>query len=348
MERGRRTGTDMARKTPPLNRITSHEVALKAGVSQSTVSRVFSGDGRLSQATRERVLMVARDMGYKPNAIARGLITRRTQIVGLVASYMTNPFFPTVLQAFTQRLHELGWRVLLFTAGTSEDVDELLPEVLAYQVDGLIIVTASLSSKMTREALRRGIPVVLFNRYAPGTGASAVSCANYEGGRLVADALLDAGHQHLAYITGRADTSTNVDRQRGFLERLAERGASCEVEPGNFTYQGGYEATLRLLSSKRCPDAIFCANDITALGTLDAARKLGIRVPEDLSVVGFDDIPMAQWAAYDLTTVRQPVEAMIEASVELLLERIENPDLGSVLKFLPGTLVRRGSARLQP
>jgi len=321
-------------------------VAQGAGVSQSTVSRVFSGDQRLTAATRERVLEVARGLGYKPNAIARSLITRRTQIIGLVASYMTNPFFPTVLQAFTQRLHELGWRVLLFTAGTSEDVDELLPEVLAYQVDGLIIVTASLSSQMTREALGRGIPVVLFNRYAPGSGASAVSCANYEGGRLVADALLDAGHKRLAYITGREDTSTNVDRQQGFLERLSERGASCRVETGNFTYQGGFEAALRLLGCEDRPDAIFCANDITALGALDAARKLGIQVPDQLSVIGFDDIPMAQWAAYDLTTVRQPVEAMIEASVELLLERVNNANLGSVLKFLPGTLVKRGSARL--
>lgn len=340
----------MARQKGPkgLGRVTSHEVALGAGVSQSTVSRVFSGDERLSQATRERVLEVARGLGYKPNAIARGLITRRTQIIGLVASYMTNPFFPTVLQAFTQTLHELGWRVLLFTAGTSEDVDELLPEVLAYQVDGLIIVTASLSSKMTREALQRGIPVVLFNRYAPGSGASAVSCANYEGGRMVADALLDAGHKRLAYITGREDTSTNLDRQRGFLERLAERGLPGRLEPGNFTYEGGFEAAMRLLGAKARPDAIFCANDITALGALDAARKLGVGVPSELSVIGFDDIPMAQWAAYSLTTVRQPVEAMIEASVRLLLERVSNTNLGSVLEFLPGTLVRRGSARLQP
>lgn len=338
----------MGRKSSkPGGRVTSHQVALKAGVSQSTVSRVFSGDRRLSEATRQRVLEVAHGLGYKPNAIARSLITQRTQIIGLVASYMTNPFFPVVLQAFTQALHELGWKVLLFTAGTSEDVDELLPEVLAYQVDGLIIVTASLSSRMTREVLQRGIPVVLFNRYAPGSGASAVSCANYEGGRLVADVLLDAGHQRLAYIAGREDTSTNQDRQKGFLERLAERKVKdCRVEPGNFTYQGGFSAAMRLLQSPQRPDAIFCANDITALGALDAARKLGVRVPEQLSVIGFDDIPMAQWAAYDLTTVRQPVEEMIEASVELLLERVENLSLGSVLKFLPGTLVKRGSARL--
>jgi DNA-binding LacI/PurR family transcriptional regulator len=318
-------------------------------VSQSTVSRVFSRDERLSQLTRDRVLKIAGDLGYKPNAIARSLSTQRTQIIGVVASYMTNPFFPVVLQAFTQRLHELGWRVLLFTAGTNEDVDDLLPEVLAYQVDGLIIVTATLSSKMTREVLQRGTPVVLFNRYAPGSGASAVSCANYEGGRLVADTLFDAGHGRLAYIAGRPDTSTNADRQKGFLERLSELHVlDCRVEPGNFTYEGGFAAAHRLLKSRTPPDAIFCANDITALGALDAARKLKVQVPDELSVIGFDDIPMGQWAAYDLTTVRQPVEEMIDASIELLLERVENSKLGSVLKFLPGTLVRRGSARLSP
>jgi DNA-binding LacI/PurR family transcriptional regulator len=330
-------------------RVTSHEVAQQAGVSQSTVSRVFSRDTRLSDVTCERVLQVASDLGYKPNAIARSLSTQRTQIIGVVASYMTNPFFPVVLEAFTQRLHELGWRVLLFTAGTSTDVDVLLPEVLAYQVDGLIIVTATLSSQMTREVLQRGIPVVLFNRYAPGSGASAVSCANYEGGRLVADELFKAGHKRLAYIAGRPDTSTNLDRQKGFLERLSELKVSdCRVESGDFTYEAGFAAAQRLLRSSHPPDAIFCANDITALGALDAARKLKVNIPDELSVIGFDDIPMGQWAAYDLTTVRQPVEDMIEASIALLLERVENMHLGSVLQFLPGTLVRRGSARLSP
>lgn len=330
-----------------LGRVTSHEVALKAGVSQSTVSRVFSGGGRFTDDTRQRVMEIARELGYKPNAIARSLITQRTQIIGIVASYMTNPFFPVVLEAFTHRLHQLGWKVLLFTAGSNEDVDEVLPEVLAYQVDGLVIVTASLSSRMTREVMKRGTPVVLFNRYALGIGASAVACANLEGARMVADALLDAGHKRLAYIAGREDTSTNVDRQKGFLERLSERNfENIAIESGNFTYQGGFDAAIRLLSSRDRPDGIFCANDITALGTLDAARALGVKVPQELSVIGFDDIPMAQWNGYNLTTVRQPLEDMIEATVDLLLERVENPQLGSVLKFFPGTLVVRGSARI--
>ena len=328
-------------------RVTSHEVALKAGVSQSTVSRVFSGGNGLSQSTRQRVLDAARALQYKPNAIARSLSTQRTQIIGLVSSHMTNPYFPVVLQSFTQRLHELGWKVLLISAGTSENVDELLPEVLAYQVDGVIVASGSHGRQMTQEALRLGLPVVLFGRYALGSGVSAVSCANYEGGREVAEAFLAAGHRRLAYFGGLEDTSTNLDRRKGFVERLVEQGITdTQEELGIFTYQGGYEAAFRLLKGANPPDAIFCANDMPAFGVLDAARDLGVKVPEQLSVIGFDDIPMAQWSSYKLTTVRQPIEEMIEASIELLLERIENTKVGSVVKFLPGTLIKRGSARL--
>jgi DNA-binding LacI/PurR family transcriptional regulator len=343
------------------NRITSLEVALRAGVSQSTVSRSFSNDARLTQSTKDRVLEVALELGYQPNAIARSLITRRTNIIGLVTSDLANPFFPHVLEEFTARLHDLGWRVLLFTAGRNENVDDLLSSVLSYQVDGLIIASAGLSSKMAKICVKRGTPVVLFNRYAPDSGASAVSCDNVTGGRLVADLLLEAGHSRIAYIAGREDSSTNRDRERGFSERLAERGMPLFArEPGEYSYESGFRAAKKMFqiptrtgstntgstrAGSKQPDAIFCANDITAMGCLDAAREFKIRVPDDLSVVGFDDIPSASWSAYRLTTVRQPVSDMIDLSIRLLLERIEQPALAHVTNFLPGSLVARGSVR---
>jgi DNA-binding LacI/PurR family transcriptional regulator len=330
----------------PTNRITSLEVARRAGVSQSTVSRSFSNDPRLTQETKDRVLEVALGLGYQPNAIARSLITRRTNIIGLVTSDLSNPFFPHVLEEFTARLHDLGWRVLLFTAGRKENVDDLLSSVLSYQVDGLIIASLGLSSKMAKICVQRGTPVVLFNRYALHSGASAVSCDNLSGGRLIADLLLDAGHERIAYIAGHEDSSTNRDREQGFRERLAQRGTHIFARvPGEYSYESGFGATKRLLETPVRPDAIFCANDITAMGCLDAARELEIDVPSQLSVVGFDDIPSASWSAYRLTTVRQPVGEMIEASIKLLLERIENPALKPSSKFLPGTLITRGSVR---
>jgi DNA-binding LacI/PurR family transcriptional regulator len=330
-------------------RITSYDVADKAGVSQSTVSRVFSGDERLSGATRKKVLAVAQKLGYKPNTIARSLTTQQTQIIGLVAGGtaggMDNPYFPSVLQAFTRHLHRLGWKVLMITAGSDDEVDELLSEILLYQVDGLIIVSAALNQRITQEAVGHGIPVLLFSHHAPGLGVSAVTCDNVKAGQEVADAFLDAGCKRLVYIGGK-DTSIALERRQGFVNRLAQRKVvGCQVVSNVFTYKETYQASLEMLKAPEPPDAIFCSHDVTAFGVLDAARELGVKVPEQLSVIGFDDIPMAEWAAYNLTTVRQPTEAMIDAAIELLLERIKDSSAEAVTKFLPGTLVRRRSTR---
>jgi DNA-binding LacI/PurR family transcriptional regulator len=331
-----------------IRRSTSIDVARLANVSQSAVSRTFSENGKVSAATRAKVLLAARTLGYTPNVIARSLITQRTNIIGMVMADITNPFYPTVLENFTQRLREMGQQVLLITAPPDQDTDELLPPLLQYQVDAVIMTSATLSSEMARTLAQQGRPVILFNRYVPDAGVSAVCCDNVEGGRLVANLLLDAGHKQLAYIAGKRDTSTNIDREKGFTDRLRERGVTEWLgETGNYTYESGYDAACRLLQRATPPTAIFCANDIMALGALDAARAAcGRRVPEDVSVVGFDDIPAAGWPAYNLTTIRQPVNRMITATLDLLKERLENPHAEPVLKLLPGVLVARGSARI--
>lgn len=328
-------------------RVTSTEVARLAGVSQSTVSRVFSANNMVADATTAKVMQAAQVLGYQPNAIARSLITRRTEMIGIVMAEITSPFYPYVLEKFTQRLHEWGKRVLLFSTGPDNDVDEALQDVLKYQVDGLIIANATMSSSIVDACVRRGTPLMLFNRYVRGAKASAVSCDNVAGGQLVADMLLQAGHQRIAYIAGRQNTSTNVDRERGFRDRLRERGyGDVPREQGQYTYQSGYDAAKRLLRRSDPPDGIFCANDITALGAIDAARDLGIEIPDQLSIIGFDDIPAASWTAYQLTTVRQPVNTMIDMSIRLLLERIETPEIDPVITFVPGKWVQRGSARI--
>lgn len=338
------TTTDNGETNRP---VTSVEVARLAGVSQSTVSRVFSAPASVSHETALRVQEAARTLGYKPNALASGLSTRRTNMIGLVMAEISSPFYPYVLEKFTQQLHDLGKQVLLFSTAPGKDVDDVLPDVLRYKVDGLIIANVVLGSALVDECVRIGTPLLLFNRYIRGAHVSAVSCDNLAGGRLVADVLLDAGHSRLAYIAGKLNTSTNMDREQGFTERLHERGyATLLREQANYTYESGFEAAQRLMSLPEPPDAIFCANDIMALGAIDAARKMGVSVPEQLSVIGFDDIPAASWGAYELTTVRQPVHVMIDLSVRALLERIESPDLPPITTFVPGPLIRRGSARL--
>jgi DNA-binding LacI/PurR family transcriptional regulator len=331
-------------------RATSVDVARLAGVSQSTVSRTFSLDTRIAPETRAKVLAAAEQLGYAPNAIARSLSTNRTNIIGIVMANITNPFYPYVLEQFIAQLQQTGRQALLFTPGPNQDVDDVLPLALQYRVDGLIITSATVSSEMADEFSRQGTPVVLFNRYVLGANVSAVCCDNAEGGRFVANLLLDAGHKRLGYIAGSGDTSTNIDRERGFTDRLHERGVSHVLRAqGTYSYESGYESALQLLRGSTPPDALFCANDITAMGAIDAARfELGLSVPNDLTVIGFDDIPPAAWPVYSLTTIRQPVKRMIAKTLQLLFERIEQPDTPPVLELIPGELIRRSSARLEP
>jgi DNA-binding LacI/PurR family transcriptional regulator len=328
-------------------RVTSIEVAKRAGVSQSTVSRVFTPNSRVSQDKRDRVLKAAAELGYQPNAIARSLSMQRTNIIGIVMANITSPFYPYVLEMFLQRFQASGRQVLLFTAAPNQDIDDILPHIIQHRVDALIVTSATLSSEMAEECARFDIPVILFNRYVLGTHASAVCCDNVEGGRQVANLFLDTGHQRLAYIAGRVNTSTNSDREKGFTDRLRERGVTDWLrEQAAFTYDTGYAAAVRLLSRPDRPDAIFCGSDNMAVATIDAARsEFGLRIPHDLSVVGFDDIPMAGWPSYRLTTIRQEVEQMIDATLDLLDEHLEEPDAPIRLELVPGTLVIRDSVR---
>lgn len=326
-------------------RVTSIDVAELAGVSQSTVSRVFSPNAKVSEAKRQRVLKAAEQLGYLPNAIARSLTTQRTNIIGLVMANLTSPFYPYVLEKFLQRFQTLDKQVLLFTSAPNQDVDDILPHILQHRVDALIVTSATLSSAMADECLHYGVPVILFNRYVYNSNANAVCSDNVEGGRQVANILLDTGHQRIAYIAGKSNASTNTDREKGFTDRLRERGISEWLrEEGDFFYQSGFEAAKRLLMRDDRPDAIFCASDNMALGAMDAARfEFGLSIPDDLSIIGFDDIPMSSWPSYQLTTIAQQVDEMIEMTLSMLMDKIENPDSPPVINLVHGKLQIRSS-----
>lgn len=325
--------------------VTSIEVAQLAGVSQPTVSRAFDPEASVAPETRARVLAAAHKLGYQPNVIARSLSTQRTDIVGLVMANLTNSqFYPVVLDAFTERLQAVGKQTLLFNAAPDRPVDEILPRILGYQVDALVIVSTTPSSEIIDKCTQKGTPVILFNRFAPETSASSICCDNVAGGRRVADLLLDAGHERIAYLGGIASTATNTMREKGFSDRLQERSYGRPLrEQGAYTYESGLAAARRLLALPTPPDAIFCAADIMALGAIDAARQAGLSIPDDLSIVGFDDIPVAGWPAYDLTTIRQPIAQMVATAVTLITAAESNT---GQTHLLPGELILRGSARL--
>jgi DNA-binding LacI/PurR family transcriptional regulator len=265
--------------------------------------------------------------------------------VGLVMANLTNSqFYPVVLDAFTERLQAVGKQTLLFNAAPDRPVDEILPRILGYQVDALVIVSTTPSSEIIDKCTQKGTPVILFNRFAPETSASSICCDNVAGGRRVADLLLDAGHERIAYLGGIASTATNTMREKGFSDRLQERSYGRPLrEQGAYTYESGLAAARRLLALPTPPDAIFCAADIMALGAIDAARQAGLSIPDDLSIVGFDDIPVAGWPAYDLTTIRQPIAQMVATAVTLITAAESNT---GQTHLLPGELILRGSARL--
>lgn len=329
-------------------RISSRDVARVAGVSQSAVSRAFSPGRSVSEKTRRKVLRAAEGLGYQINAFARSLITQRSRLIGVVMGDITNPFYPEVLRLFTQRLQTLGQRVLLFTVGHGHDVDEALPALLQYQIDGVIITSAFLSSQMADVYARRKTPVILFNRSIRNDHVICVTTDNVAGGELVANLVAEAGHRRPAFVAGLENTSTSEDRERGFMERLRQSGhVDVPREVGDYTYEGGHDACVRLLTRTKRPDAIFCANDIMALGALDAARRtLGLRVPDDVSIIGFDDIPAASWKNYALTTVRQRRQRMVDVAIDALFARIEDQRVPFGIRLVPGELVVRETARL--
>lgn len=336
----------MAARKPTRKRASSIQVARLAGVSQSTVSRVFTPGASVSPTMRAQVLAAAKKLGYRPNVLARSLTRRSTNIIGVVLSRFTNPFYARLLKEFSRQLQDRNYWTLLMNS-ENEQVEIDVATALQYQVDGIIITTATLSSTLADECARAGTPVVLFNRYSIESNVNAVCCDGIGAGRMVADALLDAGHMRFAFMAGEENTSTSRDRERGFTERLCERGCPLALrDAGNFTYEEGYAAATRLLCRPDRPDAIFCANDWMAMAAFDLATgELGLRVPDELSIVGFDDIPMTEWPRYRLTSVRQPLERMINATIEVLMNAIEYPQAERVLKLFPASLVPRGTTR---
>ncbi len=314
-------GTDAAGRV--VRSVTSVDVARAAGVSQATVSRVFAPGSRIAGPMRDKVLAAAVALGYRPNAIARSLASQRSGMIGIVIGNMRNPFYPQVLEVFSDVLRRTGRQVLLFTVRDGETVDDLLPELLQYQVDGVVIASATLSSAMARNCAALGTPVVLFNRVSQDAEVSSVCCENRIGGRLAADVLAQAGHRRLAFLAGTADTSTNTERLLGFTERCGELGLPPPaIEPGAYTHEAGFAAMARVIAAAGGPpEGVFCANDIIALGALDAARQAGLVPGQTISVLGFDDIAPATWPNYRLTTIRQDTGAMVRHAVRVLTER---------------------------
>ncbi|WP_144141129.1 LacI family DNA-binding transcriptional regulator [Paraburkholderia sp. BCC1884] len=331
--------------------VRAQDVASLAGVSQSAVSRTFTPGASVSEDTRRKVLAAAQQLGYRPNALARSLITRRSRIVALVMSYLENQFYPLVIERLSQQLQREGYHVLMFIADMDEAADGVLAEILEYQVDGIIMASTMLSPTLASSCAAVGVPVVQFNRISSLEGSprhtvSAVTSDNHRGGELAAMLLLERGYRHIAFLAGLEASSTSIARERGFAETLAAHGLGLTArETGHYDFAEAQAATRRLFRQPQQPDALFAANDHMAIAALDVIRgELQLRVPGDVAVIGFDDVPQSSWGAYDLTSVRQDLESMVTATVSLMCEQMQGAFAPRNI-VIPCELVERSTVR---
>lgn len=329
--------------------VTSHDVARVANVSQATVSRVLREDPRVRPETRNRVMRALAEMRYEPNAAARAFRTSRTGSIGVVVARLSYQLYPAMLEAIGGQLARLGQRMIVWDSEHGGDG----PAIRALRqgiVDGVILTAATRESEFLQEISSPQAPVVLVNRIVEEYPSDKVSSDNLDGGRRVAEYLLACGRRRIGLIGGIPRASTIRHREQGFREALI--AAAAELPPHyyqrseTFTHASGRESVTRLLELGAPPDAIFCVNDVLALGAMDGARALGVRVPEDLWLVGYDDIELASWGAYELTTVRQPMDQMVARAIDLLLAKIADRDKPIEHACLPNELViRRSTAR---
>ncbi|QGQ44957.1 LacI family DNA-binding transcriptional regulator [Metabacillus sediminilitoris] len=313
------------------------EVAKLANVSQSTVSRVFTPGASVSEKTRQKVLKVAEELNYQPNALARGLITKKTNMVGLAMKDIQNPFYHEVLGVFTKKLRAKGYSVLFVYTENEEIQQEEINHFLEYNVEGIIVTDALLSSKVVAKLQNNNIPVTLFNRDDKNLMCNSVSCDNMNAAREIAKYIYEKGYKDIVYITGKINTSTNQDRQKGFTDFLTSKGIEVTIVEGDYTYEKSFHLTKNLIETGHRPEAIFGANDITALGALDALKEKKICVPDETIVIGFDDIKMSSWPNYGLSTWVQPIEQMVDETIKLL----DSPNDNHQVIHLKGQFIHR-------
>ena len=333
--------------------ITSLDVARLAGVSQSAVSRAFAKgptQSGVSEATRAKVLKSAAELGYRPNALARSLITQKSHIIALLFSYLDNQFYALALEKLGLALQEKDYHALVFMMpDTNQEVEKTVSELMQYQVDGIITASVELSSDLCEDCLKQNIPVVMFNRMQDDPRLSSVTTDNVGGGRLAARHLVQAGHQRIALLAGWEAASTNRDREFGFKSELAACGVDLfDRTVGHFDLERTVDATRELFDPSKAerPDAVFITNDYMAFTAMGVMRsELGLRIPEDVAIIGFDDVPMAALPEFDLTTIRQPISQMVATTMRVLFDNIEGRASEPEHVALAGRIVERSTTR---
>lgn len=329
------------------------DVAKLAGVAPITVSRVINRSGYYSDETRKRVEAAAAELGYVQNSLARSLRSNRTNTIALIVSDITNPFFTSLARGVEDTASDAGYNVFFCnTDELSEEEEKYTQVLLQKQVDGFLLVPANSSPHSILIIQKHNIPLVLIDRWVPGVEVDTVRCDSVGGSYELVRLLVSLGHRSIAMISGPKNVSTSIDRVNGYRKALEEAGIPFEeayVQYGEFNQSTGYELAKRVLGMNPRPTAIFGANNFIAIGIMKALNDLGIRVPDDISVVGFDDLPEPLVVSPFLTVASQPSYEMGCRATLLLLERLAEKDKSEQQQvILPTDLIVRGSTAKVP
>jgi DNA-binding LacI/PurR family transcriptional regulator len=329
--------------------ITIKDVARESGVNTSTVSRALNNGYGVHNETRKHVMEVANRLNYRTNQVARGLVTGRSRTIGLVVSDIRNPFFAEVARGAEDAAHRAGHDLVLCNSDLkAEKQMSYFDSLLAKRVDGIVMNSVAILSHAQQDQLRdAGVPIVLLNRSSNYRRFSSVLGDNLEGGEIAGNYLIDLGHTKVVHITGPRAHGNFADRAKGFLKAFHDRGLP---EPlviyGEHTFAGGYESANQLLGPDRRTTAIFAGNDVLAFGCIRAAIEKGIRIPDDLSIIGFDNVEMSQITSPPLTTVDQPKYEIGKAAIEMLLNTLAKDGIREPEHLVIGVrLIERQSCR---
>jgi LacI family transcriptional regulator len=318
--------------------ITGHDVARLAGVSQPTVSRALNDSPKVSEETKRRVREAALALGYSPSAIGRALSTGRSTRIGLVVTDLDNQFYSYVIAPMHDELESTGHELVLVTE--SDEVGPVTDRLVSLGLAGVVLATSTVDSILPARLRDRGIPFVYFNRTAAGVDADAVVVDPTTGVEGLAATAAELGHKRAAAIFGPRNTSTGEEREqamRAAFEKVGITLAQRDVLHGPYDFATGHRGATQLLKRAGAPSLLVCANDVVALGALNAAAELGIDVPGRVSVVGFDDLPTSRWALVRLSTVAYDLDAMSREAARLIVRRVEDGDEAPVRRVSFGT-----------
>ena len=331
--------------------VTLKDVAARAGVSRSAVSRTFTEGASVSLKTRKKVEKAAAELGYSPNALASSLTTGRTKLIGLISNNFHNPLFLEVFDLFTRSLQDRGLRPLLVNLTDETDPAHSLRLLRQYSVDGVIVASSTLSPDFSAAFQEARIPVVhSFGRFASAPRVHVVGIDNVECGRMAARTLLARGYKRIAFLGGPKDATSTIDRRKGFWEVMSGTSGVRVTESfaPAYSFDAGRAEMLRLLDKGRPAEAYFCGDDVLSIGALSAVWDRGLKVPDDIGIIGLNDMEMSRWPNINLTTIRQPIRQIIDSSIELVVAMLDDPDRHPEARLYGCEIVERGTLRPLP